>query len=155
MVPLKLKRVARETNANGMRQIHFTLHVIFDADVDMINKLRENTSRVLFSTRNIALPAPEDINPAFDEGVVVISDEDNHQISESKNLHSSNLNSQLMSQKQDMAIRKIAEKAGIEKEMVDRVIKGMSMEQAAELIKVMQKGDFKTFGMINGKIISD
>jgi hypothetical protein len=159
MVPLKLKRVPKETNANGQRQLHYTLQVILDADVNMINMLRENTSRVLLSTRNIALPAPEDINPAFDEGAIVVSDEDESK-SESKDVTSpattdvppsakslTDEQKPKISQQQDTAIRKIAAKAGIHKDTVDRVTDGISMEHAADLIKMMQKGDFSAFGV--------
>jgi len=159
MVPLKLKRVPKETNANGQRQLHHTLQVILDADVNMINTLRENTSRVLLSTRNIALPAPEDINPAFDESAIVISDEDESK-ADSKDVTSeaaadvfpsakplTDEQKPKISPQQDMAIRKIAAKAGINKDTVDRVTDGISIEQAADLIKVMQRGDFSAFGV--------
>jgi len=167
MVPLKLKRVPKETNANGQRQLHHTLQVILDADVNMINTLRENTSRVLLSTKNIALPAPEDINPAFDEGAVVVSDEDESKaeskdrtlpatadVSTSSNPLTDEQKPKI-SQQQDMAIRKIASKAGILKETVDRVTDSISIEQAADLIKMMQKGDFSAFGVTNGNRIPE
>jgi len=40
-----------------------------------------------------------------------------------------------------MAVRKIAAKAGIHKDTVDRVTDGISIERAADLIKAIQKGD--------------
>jgi hypothetical protein len=159
MVPLKLKRVPKETNANGQRQLHHTLQVILDADVNMINTLRENTSRVLLSTRNIALPAPEDINPAFDEGAIIVSDEDESK-TDSKDVTSqatadiptsaeplTDEQKPKISPQQDLAIRKIAAKAGIQKDTVDKVTDGISIERAADLIKAMQKGDFSAFGV--------
>jgi hypothetical protein len=167
MVPLKLKRVPKETNANGQRQLHYTLQVILDADVNMINTLRENTSRVLLSTRNIALPAPEDINPAFDEGAVVVSDEDESKddakdrtLPATANVSASpepltREEKSNISQQQDIAIRKIAAKAGIQKESIDRVTDGMSIDKAAQLIKAMQKGDFSAFGVTNGNGIPE
>jgi hypothetical protein len=167
MVPLKLKRVPKETNANGQRQVHHTLQVILDADVNMINTLRENTSRVLLSTRNIALPAPEDINPAFDEGAVVVSDEEETKTDLKDRIPQATADvspsgksltdeeKPKISQQQNMAIRKIASKAGIHKKSIDRVTDGMSIEQAADLIKTMQKGDFSAFGVTNGNGIPE
>lgn len=60
MVPLRLCRAPKETHFGGQKQIHYTLQLFLDADADMLNALRENSSRVLLSTRNLALPLPED-----------------------------------------------------------------------------------------------
>ncbi len=77
MVPCKLRRMPRETHANGKKQVHYTLSVHFDGNVEMLNALRENTQRVLMGPQ-FALPAPEDINPAMDEGAVIdVVDEEN------------------------------------------------------------------------------
>lgn len=70
MVPLRLTRIPKETHFGGQKQIHYTLQVFADLDVDMLNNLRENTSRVLLSTRNLALPPPE-----IDENGVIVEEE--------------------------------------------------------------------------------
>jgi hypothetical protein len=71
MVPLRLCRAPKETHFGGQKQIHYTLQLFLDADVDTLNALREDTSRVLLSTRSLALPPPEDV----DENGVIIEDE--------------------------------------------------------------------------------
>jgi hypothetical protein len=71
MVPLKLVRAPKETHWGGQKQIHHTLQLFLDADVDTLNALRENTSRVLLSTRNLILPPPEDV----DENGVILEDD--------------------------------------------------------------------------------
>jgi hypothetical protein len=75
MVPLKLKRVPRDTFGNGQRQTHFTLQLTADMDVHALNHLRQNTTKVLLSTRNIVLDAPEDINPVLDPEAVIVHEE--------------------------------------------------------------------------------
>jgi hypothetical protein len=75
MVPLKLKRVPRETFGNGQRQTHYTLQLTADMDVHALNHLRENTTKVLLSTRNIMLDSPEDINPVLDPEAVIVLEE--------------------------------------------------------------------------------
>jgi len=68
MVPLKLIRAPKETHWGGQKQMHYTLQLFLDADVDTLNALRENTSRVLLSTRNLVLPPPEDVD---ENGVIL------------------------------------------------------------------------------------
>lgn len=75
MVPLKLKRVPRDTFGNGQRQVHYTLQLTADMDVQALNHLRQNTTRVLLSTRNIILDSPEDINPILDPEAIVVQEE--------------------------------------------------------------------------------
>jgi len=72
MVPLRLCRAPKETHFGGQKQIHYTLQLFLDADVDTLNALRENTSRVLLSTRNLALPPSEDA----DLGAIVVDDKE-------------------------------------------------------------------------------
>lgn len=75
MVPLKLKRVPRETHGSGKKETHYTLMVFLEGDVNFINSLRESTTRVL-SGPQYALPTPVIENPAFDEGGVVEIEEE-------------------------------------------------------------------------------
>jgi hypothetical protein len=75
MVPLKLKRIPRDTFGNGQRQTHYTLQLTADMDVHALNHLRENTTKVLLSTRNIMLDSPEDINPVLDPEAVIVLEE--------------------------------------------------------------------------------
>jgi hypothetical protein len=77
MVPLKLRRTPIETHHNGSKQTHYTLQVIFDYDIDTLNKLREDNMRVLEHPR-YELPAPKDENPEFDpvDQVVDLEDEE-------------------------------------------------------------------------------
>ena len=70
MVPLKLKREARETHHDGMKQIHYTLRIELEGNVDFVNTLRENTSRVL-SGPSFSLPPPIQENPEMDDGATV------------------------------------------------------------------------------------
>jgi hypothetical protein len=74
MVPLKLRRVARETHAEGTRQVHYTLQLTLDANVEGINKLREDTTRVIqYAHYQIEGPVME--NPASDPPDVVVEQE--------------------------------------------------------------------------------
>lgn len=71
MVPLKLRRVARETHADGKKQTHYTLSLILDANIEGVNQLRGDTSRVL-SHAQLQLEAPEEENPVFDKPDLVV-----------------------------------------------------------------------------------
>jgi len=75
MIPLKLRRVATETHHDEKKQNHFTLQVIFDADIQTLNALISNTTRVLEHSRQLQLPAPTEENPEFDP-VDVVDEED-------------------------------------------------------------------------------
>ena len=75
MIPLKLRRVPRDTYGAGSKQVHYTLSIHADVNVEMLNALRENTQRVLMGSQ-FALPAPDSINPSMDEGRVEYVDEE-------------------------------------------------------------------------------
>jgi len=62
---------ARETHHDGKKQTHYTLRIEFEGNVEFLNQLRENTTRVL-SGPSYSLPAPALDNPEFDEGATVV-----------------------------------------------------------------------------------
>jgi len=70
MVPLKLRRVARDTHADGKKQTHYTLSLVMDANIDGVNQLRQDTSRILASAQ-LLLDAPEEENPKLDQADVI------------------------------------------------------------------------------------
>lgn len=65
MVPLKLQRVARETHADGKKQVHYTLSLTLDATVEGVNQLRGDTSRIL-SHAQLQIEGPAEENPCLD-----------------------------------------------------------------------------------------
>ena len=72
LVPLKLRRIPTETHHNKQKQIHYTLQLLLDVPIDMVQALRADTSRILTHTENqYALEAPKDENPAMDEEAVI------------------------------------------------------------------------------------
>lgn len=71
MVPLKLRRVARDTHSDGKKQVHYTLSLTLDANVEGVNQLRHDTSRVLETAKLIQIEGPEPTNPHMDEADVV------------------------------------------------------------------------------------
>ncbi|HRR41344.1 MAG TPA: hypothetical protein P5244_08945 [Syntrophales bacterium] len=77
LVPLKLRRVKTETHHDDKKQSHYTLQIIFDADIQTLNTLRSDTIRVLEHPR-YQLPAPLDENPesAPVDMVVDVDDEE-------------------------------------------------------------------------------
>ena len=75
MVPLKLRRVPKETHGSGKKETHYPLMLILEGDIGFINTLRESTNRILTSSQYL-LPAPTIENPAMDtEAVTVVEDE--------------------------------------------------------------------------------
>jgi hypothetical protein len=89
MVPLKLKRVPKEIPYEGKLRVHYPLQIVFEGDINLINTLREDNKRIIMATENLALPAPEDINPKHDpEAVVVVENGENESEDESVNENS-------------------------------------------------------------------
>ena len=77
MIPLTLKRVPRETHSGGQKTIHYPLQInLANADVEMINALRDDNRRVLTAASRLALAPPEDGNPRMDEGATVVIEEE-------------------------------------------------------------------------------
>lgn len=70
MVPLKLKRIAKETHGSGKKEIHWTLQIIFEGSYEFLSQLRENTTKLLSYT----IAPPIDENPAMDEGAIVVEE---------------------------------------------------------------------------------
>jgi hypothetical protein len=73
MVPLKLKRVARETHNDGHKQLHYTLSLTLDATVEGVNQLRVDTSRIL-SHAQLQIEGPMEENPCLDPPDITESD---------------------------------------------------------------------------------
>jgi hypothetical protein len=65
LVPLKLRREARTTHHDGKAQTHYTMSLVLDADVNGLNKLREDSRRVLATARYM-IEAPIEENPAVE-----------------------------------------------------------------------------------------
>ena len=89
MVPLKLRRVARDTHADGKKQTHYTLSLVMDANIDGVNQLRNDTTRIL-SSAQLQIEAPEEVNPTHDKvDVIEVDAEDlaNMEEAEIVNVH--------------------------------------------------------------------
>ena len=66
MVPLKLRRVARETHNDGKKQTHYTLSLTLDANIKGVNALRQDTKRILETARLIQIDDPRQIDQEHD-----------------------------------------------------------------------------------------
>jgi hypothetical protein len=73
MVPLKLRREPTDTHHDQKKQTHYTLKVILDATIDGINKLREDSTRVL-QTARYQIEAPSEEGPSVDPPDIVQED---------------------------------------------------------------------------------
>lgn len=74
MVPLKLRREKRETHHDGKKQVHWTCTLTLDADIDGINRLREDNKRIL-ETARYQLEAPVEESPISDPPDLIEIDE--------------------------------------------------------------------------------
>ena len=64
MVPLKLKRVARETHGSGRKEIHYPLQIAFEGNIDALMAFKKMAPRQLGSATEVP---PADIsNPEMD-----------------------------------------------------------------------------------------
>lgn len=132
MVPLKLRRVARETHEGGIKSVHYPLQVILDADINLLNQLREDNKRVLMGLSALAIEGPEDTNPAMDEEGVVVIEENGDGVSEPP----ATTKPQPATKQQIAAIKSLSKKHG---KVVN--VEGLTTEQAVEIIKSLQQED--------------
>lgn len=63
LVPLKLRRKPQVMEYLGKKATHYLLSLEFEGDLDAVKAFRQDTERVLLSTKNIALPAPIESGP--------------------------------------------------------------------------------------------
>lgn len=161
MIPLRLCRVPKETHFGGQKQIHYTLQLYFDADIEVVNELRRNTETILSSTRNLVLPPPEFVDQ---DGVLVefedeVKESSAGEVVESKvPLHDSSKKVEVKEEKKEAevhnnededrpkitrqqieAIKRLAERRGVSANF--DFLKGLSYETASRIISAMQKKD--------------
>lgn len=74
MLPLKLRRVARETHGSGKKEIHYTLQLILEGDIRALNSWRSETLLIPETTAPYLIEA-EDVNPALDPGARVVQEQ--------------------------------------------------------------------------------
>lgn len=169
MVPLRLCRQPKETHFGGQKQIHYTLQLYLDADVDLVNRLREDTQRVLLSTRSLLLPPPEGVD---ENGVIIENPEEeiskqgkgcNDKIDSEKevkvepvkhpsfSIEKESMETEKQKREEEEpritnqqidAIRRLAEKRGINANF--NFLNGISYKTASRIISAMQKKDFNT-----------
>jgi hypothetical protein len=98
MIPLTLKRIQRETHADGKKQKHYTLHVHLDATLIEVNLIKENPDKIfqrntegqlvpVIGSRaqaNYSLPEPIDENPALDPGATIVIEKEEEKKEEAK-----------------------------------------------------------------------
>ena len=75
LVPLKLRREPRETHHNGKKQTHYTLTLTLDANVEGINQLRNDSTRILQHAQ-YQIEGPVEENPAQDPVDLVVEAEE-------------------------------------------------------------------------------
>jgi len=75
MVPFILRRVPKETHADGKKQIHYTLQLELNIPVEVAMKIREGENLFVGQKKRYEIEAPvEDGNPAYDskeDGAVI------------------------------------------------------------------------------------
>lgn len=74
MLPLKLRRVPRDTHHGGKKQRHFTLELILDANLQQIDRLRQDPNGLLIPAQ-YRIEGPIETNPAHDP-VDYVTEED-------------------------------------------------------------------------------
>lgn len=62
LIPLKLRRELRETHHAGQKQIHYTLNLVLDADINTVRALRDDHQGTLIPSR-VQIEGPVDENP--------------------------------------------------------------------------------------------
>ena len=65
MIPLKLRRVPRETHGSGRKETHYPLQILLDADIKALQAMRESQKLIV---GHVVAP-PEETNPKMEDGV--------------------------------------------------------------------------------------
>lgn len=76
LIPMKLRRVPRETHNDGKKQTHYTMELILDGDLKMIRDLRADIEGVLIPGR-YQIEGPIDENKTLDAADVEEADQEN------------------------------------------------------------------------------
>lgn len=71
MVPMKLRRVPTITHGSGNKETHYTLQLLLNLPENLLENARRDNARIISHSQMLALPAPEDIAPEFDDGEVI------------------------------------------------------------------------------------
>jgi hypothetical protein len=172
MVPLKLRRTYRESYADGIKSVHYPLQIFLDADLAMLNQLREDTKRILIASSSIALPAPDDTIAHDDEDIVDMDQEPPKSEarvkqepkeetgvkpapsappspapvqSEPKKVVSPSSEKKSPTTQQQAAIFKLAAKAGVEEDVIQSFLSGLTQIEAGAVIVALQQGDTTMF----------
>ena len=74
MIPLKLRRIPTQTHHDGKQQVHFTMQVLFNVDINTLNQLRDGSQRVIAQSSTFILPPPEEVNPETESADVIEDD---------------------------------------------------------------------------------
>jgi hypothetical protein len=87
LIPMKLRRVPRETHNDGKKQTHYTMELILDGDLKMIRDLRADIEGVLIPGR-YQIEGPLDENKTLDAADITemdaedLADMDDQQLAE-------------------------------------------------------------------------
>lgn len=71
LVPLKLRRVPRDTHNDGKKQVHYPMQIILDADLDNVIAMRQDNTRIL-AHASYQIEGPVLEGPAADPPDVVV-----------------------------------------------------------------------------------
>ncbi len=88
MVPLKMRRVPKETHGSGRKETHYPIMLLLDEPekpedkLAFLNSLRDSTRRVLEAQQRLALPAPIEENPAMDDAVVEVEEDEPERVAD-------------------------------------------------------------------------
>jgi hypothetical protein len=150
LIPLVLKREARETHFDGGKQTHYTLHLYCNLNAEQWNQIKGDF-RIISPDERIALPPVEDINPAFDEGTEVVEvDEENEK--EEAEAKDAGPNESKKSNKEDLTAREklikkvedLLEKIQIpekEKEGIKGLIPTLNLDELINTAAKLEKFD--------------
>lgn len=75
MVPMKLRRVARDIYPNGMHKKSYPLQLSLNANEDEIKDLRARRDEILAKTRCWVVEQPEQTTPEDDPGMIITIDD--------------------------------------------------------------------------------
>jgi len=149
MVPFILRRVPKETHAEGKKQVHYTLQLELNIPIEYAQKIRDGESVFVGQKKQYEIEAPIEYgNPAYDskkDGAVIVEDDELGDLDKEKDLKEIQ-----ESKTRESELQKAREAGKTSLRTPAEIKKILEKKEAllAEIVKVAKENNINTWGEI-------
>ena len=149
MVPFVLRRVPKETHAEGKKQVHYTLQLELNIPIEYAQKIRDGESVFVGQKKQYEIEAPIEYgNPAYDskkDGAVIVEDDELGDLDKEKDLKEIQ-----ESKTRESELQKAREAGKTSLRTPAEIKKILEKKEAllAEIVKVAKENNINTWGEI-------